>query len=76
MASASPYGTNLAPGTSGSKGSLYFSLCVILNAPMVLPWKQCSVAMKPLLPVFFRASFMAASMDSVPELAKNTRSIP
>ena len=71
-APASPYGTNCAPGTSGSNGVRLPSWPVIDSAPIVRPWKPPSAATTVPRPVR-RASLNAASFASVPELAKNTR---
>ena len=72
----SPNGMCTTPPGSGSNGARYASLAVSAKAPMVRPWKAPSRAMI-LVRVFRgvefrRASLNAASLASVPELAKNT----
>lgn len=78
-----PYSKNVTPGITGSKGVLYCSLLVKARAPKVLPWKLLVNAMKPVATSLssgwvnlwnFLENLMAASLASVPELQKNTRS--
>jgi hypothetical protein len=76
----SPNATYLKPGTSGSKPCWYFSLGVAESAPSVRPWKAPRMVMMSTTSVarvsfaYFRASLIAASIASVPELQKNARS--
>jgi hypothetical protein len=76
----SPNGTYLKPGSSGSKPCWYFSVGVAERAPMVRPWnapRMVTMSTRSLAKVsfaYFRASLIAASLASVPELQKNARS--
>ena len=49
---------------------------VTASAPVVRPWKLCSSAITPGLPVALRAYLSAASFASVPELQKNACAPP
>ncbi len=49
---------------------------VTASAPVVRPWKLCSSAITPGLPVALRAYFSAASFASAPELQKNACAPP
>jgi hypothetical protein len=77
-----PYSANVAPGITGANGSRYWTLLVSASDPMVLPWKQLvndmnSVGASPSGRATlwnFLANLMAASLASVPVLAKKTRS--
>ncbi|KAH3686122.1 hypothetical protein WICPIJ_002906 [Wickerhamomyces pijperi] len=67
----------LTPGTSGANGNWYFGFGVKDKAPMDLPWKEVSKVMNSVLfgeifLPYFLANLKAASLASVPELAKNT----
>ena len=70
----------MKPGTSGSKPCWYFSFGVADSAPSVRPWKAPRIVMMSTTSVarvsfaYFRASLMAASLASVPELQKKARS--
>ena len=67
-------GTNEKPGTSGS--NFFRSFNVALSAPRVRPWKPRIEQTKLVRPVACRANFSAASVLSVPELQRKTRSSP
>src|SRR5579875_3727930 len=74
-ASASPNGTNLAVTPNGPNGSRIEALPVIASDPMVRPWNPPSAATITGRdgPWRRRTSLSAASLASVPVLAKNTR---
>ena len=57
---------------SGANGSRYAGRWVSASAPVLRPWKDPSAATMPVRPVR-RASLIAASFASVPELHRKTR---
>src|SRR5258708_6712845 len=68
---------NLIPGKRGSRPSWYFIWPVADREPKVLPWKELwkltiSYLSRPCLRKHLRASLIAASTASVPELQKKT----
>ena len=66
-------GAYMKPGTSGRNPSWYFGWAVAVMAANVRPWNEFSKVMilyRP-WPTWMRASLMAASMASAPELQKN-----
>ena len=65
-----------APGSSGSNAARFAGWPVTASAPVVRPWKLCSSAITPGLPVALRAYFSAASFASAPELQKNACAPP
>src|SRR3989338_7579718 len=74
------YGTRLKPVTSGSKPAWILRLPVAESVASVRPWKLPSVTIIVGLRTFClwpyrRASLIAASLASAPELQKNTLSI-
>ena len=64
-------GAKRAPARSGSNAVRFAGWPVTESAPAVRPWKLCSSAITPVLPVALRAYFSAASFASAPELQKN-----
>ena len=70
-ASASSWGTTLKPGTSGANGACLASCGVADSAPMVRPWKPRSMTTNSPPGRLRRASLIAHSIASVPELQKN-----
>ncbi len=75
------YGTRTKPCTRGSKPACALRLPVADSVAMVRPWKALSMTMMcgssmPLLWPYMRASLIAASLASQPELQKNTSSMP
>ncbi len=81
IARRSLYGTCLKPGSSGSKPWWYFSWPVAVTVASVRPWNELlrgddlvAVAGQPCSLAYLRASLIAASLASAPELQKNTRS--
>jgi hypothetical protein len=67
-------GTWNTPAINGAKPSRWITLLPVSDsAPRVRPWKAPVKAMKFGRRVDQRASFIAPSMDSAPELVKNTR---
>ena len=67
-------GTRTASASSGPKPSRKMASPLIVNAPMVSPWKAWSQKTSFERRVAARASLIAASTASVPELQKKTRS--
>ncbi len=67
---------NRAPGSSGSNASRFAGWPVTASEPVVRPWKLCSSAITPGLPVALRAYFSTASFASAPELQKNACAPP
>ena len=64
--------TATKPGTSGANGACLDSCGVADSEPYVRPWKpRCTETMVP-RGLALRATFSAASLASVPELAKCT----
>ena len=68
-------GTRMKPGTSGSKPAWILGLPVALRVAMLRPWKALSnttiwALLIPLSWPNLRASLMAASLASRPELQK------
>ena len=71
-ACASSRATTSKPGTSGANGACFVSCGVADSAPIVRPWKPPSTTTKPPPGLRFRASLIAHSLASAPELQKNT----
>ena len=61
---------------SGSNAARFAGWPVTESEPVVLPWKLCSSAITPGLPVALRAYFSAASFASAPELQKKACAPP
>ena len=62
------------PGSSGPKPLWYLAFdAVRLTAPYVRPWNAPWKPMRYGRPVAYRASFMAPSTPSAPELVRNAR---
>ena len=72
-ASGSSRGTTLNPGTSGAKGACFSSWGVAESEPIVRPWKPPSSTTKSPPCRRLRASLIAHSFASVPELQRNAR---
>ena len=70
--SGPPRGATLNPGTSGAKGACFDSCGVADSAPIVRPWKAPSSTTKRPPGLRRRASLIAHSIASAPELQKNT----
>ena len=65
------------PGSNGPKPAWYFAFdAVRLTAPYVRPWKPPRNPTMYGRPVEWRASFIAASTTSAPELPRYVRSLP
>ena len=80
-ACSSLYGTRTNPGTSGSKPACALRLPVADSVASVRPCQACSITMIAALWTLFwwpyrRASLIAVSFASEPELQKNTSSMP
>ena len=79
-AATSPIGRYTKPGGIGAKPSWYLGCAVAASAPSVRPWKLLwnetisTRSFSPRSQACRRASLMAASLASAPELEKNTRS--
>src|SRR5690242_13159487 len=74
MKSASPYGAWYTPGSSGPNRPRYFALLAVSERlPSERPWNAPRNAITFVRPVAWRASLIAASTASVPELPRNTR---
>ena len=71
--SGSSRGTATKPGTSGANGSCLVSCGVADSAPIVRPWKAPSSTTISPPRRRLRASLIAASFASAPELQRNTR---
>src|SRR5271166_1364225 len=69
--STSPYGTNSVLGSNDPNPSLQKAFDIKDSAPQVRPWKPPAAHRIPGRPVYARANLIAASMPSLPELAKN-----
>ena len=65
-------GTTTKPGTSGANGACFDSCGVADSAPYVRPWNPSSSTMIFPTGLALRASLIAASLASAPELARNT----
>ena len=72
MIAAAVGSTATKPGTSGAKGACLDSCGVADSEPYVRPWNpRCTETMVP-CGLALRATLIAASLASVPELAKCT----